>query len=402
MFDNINRLLIVDSDADVAEQIRSSAEEIGFAVADANHLLPFLELVDEFRPTAILMDMDLPQTDGVEALRALASRDCKAEILLMGKTDRRVLATTMNLGQSRGLAMSGMLSKPLVLQDLQTCLTQVYIPDRQFRAADILEALEGEQFVAYYQPKVSLVETGGWFIDGVEALVRWQHPTLGLVMPDEFIPQSEEFGLIGRLTEQVLAQSLTQVRLWQDAGLSLKCSVNLPPSLVNDLYFPDRVAHALLQHGVEPSQLCLELTETATMQDPTTSMDILTRLRVKGMGLSLDDFGTGYSSLTRLYHMPFDEMKIDKSLVMNVPRSREANTIVGSLIELGHNLGLKICAEGVESRAALDLLEVLRADRCQGYFISRALPADDISNFVSQWNNESPASAQRQPAGAAV
>ena len=111
------------------------------------------------------------------------------------------------------------------------------------------------------------------------------------------------------------------------------------------------------------------------MQNPTTTMDILTRLRVKRVGLSLDDFGTGYSSLTQLYQMPFNEMKIDKSLVMNVPHSREANTMVGSLIELGHNLGLKICAEGVENRAALDMLAIMGCDRCQGYFISRAVPA---------------------------
>jgi EAL domain-containing protein (putative c-di-GMP-specific phosphodiesterase class I) len=121
-------------------------------------------------------------------------------------------------------------------------------------------------------------------------------------------------------------------------------------------------------------------------------MDILTRLRVKGIGLSLDDFGTGFSSLTRLYQMPFAEMKIDKSLVMNVPKSREANTIVGSLIELAHNLGLKVCAEGVESRAALDLLEILRCDCCQGYFISRAVPGRDIPNLIMNWNNQSPAS----------
>jgi EAL domain-containing protein (putative c-di-GMP-specific phosphodiesterase class I) len=122
-------------------------------------------------------------------------------------------------------------------------------------------------------------------------------------------------------------------------------------------------------------------------------MDILTRLRVKRIGLALDDFGTGYSSLTQLYQMPFDEMKIDKSLVTNVPHSREANTMVGSLIELGHNLGLTICAEGVENRAALDLLAILGCDRCQGFFISRALPASDIPSFINHWNTERPAAS---------
>jgi EAL domain-containing protein (putative c-di-GMP-specific phosphodiesterase class I) len=185
-------------------------------------------------------------------------------------------------------------------------------------------------------------------------------------------------------------------------GLQLKCAVNVPPSLVTDLDFPDRVADLLARYGVPSKQLALELTETATMQDPTRTMDVLTRLRVKQIGLSLDDFGTGYSSLTRLYQMPFDELKIDKSLVMSVPRSREANTMVGSLIELGHNLGLKICAEGVESRAALDLLEILGCDRCQGFYLSRALPANEIASFVTRWNQDSPASSVAKVARAIV
>jgi EAL domain-containing protein (putative c-di-GMP-specific phosphodiesterase class I) len=169
--------------------------------------------------------------------------------------------------------------------------------------------------------------------------------------------------------------------------------VNLPPSLVTDMRFPDRLAALLAENGVDGSQLVLEITETATIQNPTATMGILTRLRVKRIGLALDDFGTGYSSLTQLYQMPFNEMKIDKSLVMNVPHSREANTMVGSLIELGHNLGLKICAEGVENRAALDMLAIMGCDRCQGYFISRAIPAADIMNFVNQWNHDNPASS---------
>ena len=216
---------------------------------------------------------------------------------------------------------------------------------------------------------------------------------LGLVMPNEFIPLAEQTGLIGDLTSTMLSAALRQLRAWQEQGLRLTCAVNLPPSLVTDLRFPDRVAALLAENGVDGSQLVLEITETATIQNPTATMAILTRLRVKRVGLSLDDFGTGYSSLTQLYQMPFNEMKIDKSLVMNVPHSREANTMVGSLIELGHNLGLKICAEGVENRAALDMLAIMGCDRCQGYFISRAVPAADIASFATQWNRDNPASS---------
>ena len=244
----------------------------------------------------------------------------------------------------------------------------------------------------YYQPKASLTDRG-WVIDGVEALARWQHPRLGIVMPDEFVPLAERTGVIGDLTNSVLAAALKQMKQWNDEGLRLSCAINLPPTLVTDLSFPDRVAALLAQHALDGSQLGLEITETATMQNPTTTMDILTRLRVKRISLALDDFGTGYSSLTQLYQMPFNEMKIDKSLVINVPHSREANTMVGSLIELGHNLGLTICAEGVENRAALDMLAIMGCDRCQGFFISRAVPASDIPSLVNHWNRENPAAS---------
>ena len=207
-------------------------------------------------------------------------------------------------------------------------------------------------------------------------------------MPDEFVPLAERTGLIGALTNRVLDIALKQAHEWNDAGLKISCAVNLPPALVMDPAFPDRVAALLKQHELDGDRLVLEITETAMMQSPTTTIDVLARLRASRVGLALDDFGTGYSSLTQLQQMPFDEMKIDKTLVTNIPHSREATTMVGSLIELGHNLGLTICAEGVESKEALDLLAVLRCDRCQGYVISRAVPAREIQGIVTRWNGD--------------
>ena len=400
MYDNINRLLVVDADHDVVDVVRQIGSELEFSLADASDSSQFLKRVDEFRPTVIVLDMELPDCDGVEALRALASRGCKASVVLTGFADRRVMTATQKIGARRGISVADSLPKPIDAGAAKTCLMQLKRQELRFTVEDIERGLDKEEFVAFYQPIVSADPDGGWCVDGLEALVRWQHPTFGIVMPDEFISQTERFGLIGWLTEQMLDQALERLGLWQKSGIDLKCSVNLPPSLVTDLDFPDRVAALVNQHSIEPGRISLELTETATMQDPATTMDILTRLRVKGIGLSLDDFGTGYSSLTRLYQMPFEEMKIDRSLGMNVPGSREANTIVGSLIELAHNLGLRVCTEGVESRAALDLLEVLNSDRCQGFFVSRALPPAEIASFVEQWNSQSPASAQKKHAKA--
>jgi EAL domain-containing protein (putative c-di-GMP-specific phosphodiesterase class I)/CheY-like chemotaxis protein len=392
MGDNVNRLLVVDDEPDVVDFIATVARGLDYSVASAATSAEFLHLVDAFRPTLILLDLHLQDTDGVELLRLLVTRESKAHILLMSGVDERVLSTAYEVGMSRGLAMCGTLAKPILVADLQTKLGAVLNQDRELSAADLRRGIAEGEIVPFYQPKASLVNQG-WVIDGVEALARWQHPRLGVVMPDEFVPLAERSGAIGDLTSSVLGASLKQVREWNDQGLRLSCAVNLPPSLVTDLSFPDRIAALLSQHGVDGSQLGLEITETATMQNPTTTMDILTRLRVKRIGLSLDDFGTGYSSLTQLYQMPFNEMKIDKSLVTNVPHSREANTMVSSLIELGHNLGLTICAEGVENRAALDMLATMGCDRCQGFFISRAVPPADIPSLVSRWNRESPAAA---------
>jgi EAL domain-containing protein (putative c-di-GMP-specific phosphodiesterase class I)/CheY-like chemotaxis protein len=392
MADNVNRLLIVDGASDVAELVGNVARNGGYTVASAASGTAFVQLLESFQPSLIMMELHLPDTDGVELLRSLGARACTANVVLLGSVDERVFGAAHELGVSHGLAMCGTLAKPIAMPELQAKLAAMRHENPQLDVDDLRRGLANGEFVPYYQPKASLVQSG-WIIDGVEALARWQHPRLGLVMPHEFIPLAEQTGLIGDLTSAMLEAALRQLRAWQDRGLRLTCAVNLPPSLVTDTRFPDRLAALLAENGVDGSQLVLEITETATIQNPTTTMGILTRLRVKRIGLALDDFGTGYSSLTQLYQMPFNEMKIDKSLVMNVPHSREANTMVGSLIELGHNLGLKICAEGVENRAALDMLAIMGCDRCQGYFISRGIPAADIANFVNQWNHDNPASS---------
>jgi EAL domain-containing protein (putative c-di-GMP-specific phosphodiesterase class I)/CheY-like chemotaxis protein len=391
MADNVNRLLIVDEEHEVADFVAGVARNVGYAVACAPSGASFVQLLESFQPSLIMMDLSLPDTDGVELLRSLAARACPASIVLTS-VDQRVVVTAHELGVSHGLTMCGTLPKPIPAAELKTKLAAMLHENPQVDVEDLRRGIANGEFVPYYQPKATLVQSG-WVIDGVEALARWQHPRLGLVMPNEFIPLAEQSGLIGNLTDAMLRAALEQVRSWQEQGSRLTCSVNLPPSLVTDLRFPDRLAALLAEHKVDASQLVLEITETATIQNPTATMGILTRLRVKRIGLSLDDFGTGYSSLTQLYQMPFNEMKIDKSLVMNVPHSREANTMVGSLIELGHNLGLKICAEGVENRAALDMLAMMGCDRCQGYYISRAIPGADIASFVTQWNRDNPASS---------
>ena len=397
MLESKNRLLVVDDEPDILDFIAEVASGMGFEVAQAQSSKQFMAQLDEFDPTVLMLDLQLPQTDGVELLRRLVRRRCKLPVLLISGVDRKVMSTTERLGISGGLSMLGILQKPILIEHLESKLAEAFQESKAIDATELKRGLDGQQMIAYFQPKAFLDSDGNWVIEGVEALVRWQHPRLGLVMPADFIELAERSGLIGQLTEQVLEQSVTQMRAWMDEGLALKCAVNLPPSLVNDLAFPDRLAQLCRRYDVPESHLTLEITETTAMENPTLTMDILTRLRVKGISLSLDDFGTGYSSLTQLYQMPFDELKIDRSLVMDIPRSREANTMVGSLIELGHNLGLRVCAEGVERRAALDLLATLGCDSCQGFFISKPIPAAEIAATVAGWNQARQGPADKKP-----
>jgi EAL domain-containing protein (putative c-di-GMP-specific phosphodiesterase class I)/CheY-like chemotaxis protein len=394
MADNVNRLLILEEDAAVVDLVGNVAKQVGYAVASAASGARFVQLLESFQPSLVIMQLHLPDTDGVELMKALAARGCTADVVIMDDNQERGLAAAHGLGMSLGLAMCGALQRPLAAGELSIRLSALLQQSARIDAEDLRRGMAGGEIVPYYQPKVSRAKRG-WIVDGVEALARWEHPSLGLVMPNELIPLAEQAGLIADLTSTVLNAAMRQVRTWQEQGVRMSCGVNLPPSLVTDARFPDRVAALLAENGVDGSQIIFEITETATIQNPTATMAILSRLRAQHVGLSLDDFGTGYSSLTQLYEMPFDEMKIDKSLVMNVPENHEASTMVGSLIELGHNLGLEICAEGVENGAALEVLARMGCDRCQGYFISRAIPAPDVASFAAQWNRNARRSSSK-------
>jgi EAL domain-containing protein (putative c-di-GMP-specific phosphodiesterase class I) len=295
--------------------------------------------------------------------------------------DSRVLTSAERFGRSMGLEIAGVMQKPLMLAEFEAVLAQHRRMERTLDPVEFARAVDRGQLVLHYQPKLSHT-SAGWKATGVEALLRWEHPELGMIYPDSFIPLAESSGLIAAATDWVLQEGVRQVGEWRSRGVELRLAVNMSPKLVTDIDFPDRLSDLLAAHGVDNSLLTLEITETAALENPTRTMDILTRLRVKGFGLSLDDFGTGYSSLTQLYRMPFNELKIDKSLGMDLGKSREAETMVRSLVGLARGLGLKVCAEGVETAAALDFLAEVGCDFAQGYYIGRPMAADAIPDHV--------------------
>jgi diguanylate cyclase (GGDEF)-like protein/PAS domain S-box-containing protein len=252
--------------------------------------------------------------------------------------------------------------------------------DRLALASELRRAIEDGQLVLYYQPTI---DCSRGQINGVEALVRWQHPRRGLIPPDQFIPLAEQSGVINALTQHVLQVALRQCRTWLDAGLELCMSVNLSMRNLHDPKLPESISTMLAAEGVPPELLNLEITEGTIMADAERALAVLEQLRALGVRIAIDDFGTGYSSMAYLKGMPVDALKIDRSFVRKLATDQSDRAIVRSAVELGHNLGLKVVAEGVEDVVSYQQLARLGCDLAQGYYMGRPMPAADFEGWLA-------------------
>ena len=259
-----------------------------------------------------------------------------------------------------------------------------YNPQRLALMAELRDAIEHNQLLLHFQPMVDIKSRR---ILGTEALVRWQHPRHGLLAPDKFIGTAEHTGLIAPLTRWVLTDALSHCQGACRQGICLRVSVNLSARSLHDPRLPEMVENALTTTGAEPGRLTLEITESAIMLEPKRAEETLVRLSRMGIRLSIDDFGTGYTSLASIARLPVNEIKIDKSFVAGMLTSKSDATIVRSMIELAHNLGLTVVAEGVETEETLDALAALGCDEAQGYFISRPQTCEVLKSWIptSSW-----------------
>jgi EAL domain-containing protein (putative c-di-GMP-specific phosphodiesterase class I) len=252
-------------------------------------------------------------------------------------------------------------------------------PTPQPTAAELERAIHGNRLKLVYQPKVHLVSNA---LAGVEALVRWTHERHGPIGPADFIPLAEQSGLIEPLTRWVLSTAASDWVAWDRDGLAIDIAVNISAKNLDQLDFPDRMAEICQSQGMPCTFLTVELTESAT-QGAIELLDTLTRCRLKGMKISLDDFGTGYSSLIQLQRLPFSDIKIDKSFVIDAPKSRDARVIIRAIIELAHNLGLQATAEGIETEETRRMLLDFGCDMAQGFFFARPMPAGELKDWVN-------------------
>jgi EAL domain-containing protein (putative c-di-GMP-specific phosphodiesterase class I) len=267
--------------------------------------------------------------------------------------------------------------------------TDPHRPERLSLMGELREAIVRGGLELHYQPKLALASG---HIDSSEALVRWRHPTLGPIAPDLFVPLAEESGNIRQLTRWVLAAGIAQAARWQAQGLAMRVSLNVSARDLDDVELPRRIADLLAIHGVAPESIALEITESAIMGKPDAAIAVLRRLAEQGIDLAIDDFGIGQSSFAYLRRLPVRELKIDRTFVSRLGHSREDQEIVRAIIDLGHRLGYRVTAEGVEDAPTLAWLGEAGCDHAQGYLVSRPLAVDAFDGFVAagQWPGREP------------
>jgi EAL domain-containing protein (putative c-di-GMP-specific phosphodiesterase class I)/FixJ family two-component response regulator len=388
------RILILDDDAAVGQTIQWIAESLGFEAEFVTRPEEFFERLEQNSPDIITIDLVMPELDGVEIIRLLTERKCRAKIVISSGRGSRVLEAAQRSASEHGLSIAGVISKPISKEALrllvgegsesnqpQSVETQSASRDEfEVTAPDLQNALDRHEFILAYQPKI---ECRSGVTAGFEALVRWKHPDRGIVMPDQFIPVAENAGLIDALTGQIFEQSLE----WFSQSFpqsNPKLSLNISAKSLVDIQMADSLSALCHRFQIDTERIVLELTESSAMVDPILSLDLLTRLRMKGFQLSIDDFGTGFSSMIQLVRLPFSEIKVDKSFVMQAQQSSESRSVIKSIVELGHSLGLLVTAEGVENLKTLDYLNSLGCDLAQGYFIARPMPGEAARNWVEQ------------------
>lgn len=387
------RILVLDDDPVMLELLGRMLSNLGLtdvtAFDNGRHALKWLD-EPAHGADLILLDLNMPEMDGVEFLRKLVERRYAGSVILASGEDGQVMQSAETLVRAHQIIALGHLRKP-VQPDALAAMIDRWRPRvrraargaaKIYTADELRRAIANRELFNVYQPKVT-VATGK--VVGVETLVRWRHPSDGLVYPDQFIGVAEEHGLIDDLTQLVIGEALAQARLWLDAGLELHVAVNVSMDTLTSLSFPDTVSEQAATAGVPATGLVLEITESRLMPKLVTVLDVLTRLRLKRFRLSIDDFGTGHSSLAQLRDIPFDELKVARGFVHGAAGNEKKRAICDASLGLARHLGITVVAEGVEDQDDWQYLRGAGCDFAQGYYIAKPMPGPDVAAWMEGW-----------------
>ncbi len=400
--------LVVDDDDAVRTSTAGILRRLGCdPVHVAHNGAAALEVLASTQPPidVIVTDIDMPDLDGVELIRAIAERGYAGDLVLMSGTGAEMLTLTARLATSRKLSVVGALAKPFRPAALSAALGRDSMesePDAEDTAPDgssanvdpispeeLAAAINAGEFEPWFQPKIDVATKRPI---GVEALARWMSRRRGsVVLPEDFIPIAEEHGLIDELTFDMVAKVIAAKEHWRELGVDLKVAVNVSMSSLQSLDFPDRFAAVVTDAGGGCGDIQLEVTESRLAGNIVRPLDVLLRLRLKGVTLSIDDFGTGHSSLAQLRDLPFDELKMDRAYLRTARTRVRSATILGAAVKMAGELGMQVVAEGVESLEDWHRVRELGCDQAQGFFMARPMPADELPGWLSAWEEQAAA-----------
>ncbi len=378
-------ILIIDDDSHIANLISNVASKLGCDTKCISQPDQLAENLRKYQPKLIFVDLQMPKADGIQMFQMLAEASCCASIVLCSGMGQSVISASARIAKGYGLNHVANLEKPFSLDDLERVIENCISLHAGPSTDELREAINGNQMKVYYQPKLSFHDGLDTSLCGVEALVRWEHPEDGIILPGKFLKPIEEGGLLPDLTRVVVEQSFEQLADMHSSGYKIGLAINVPPAMLEDDKFPDWISDQLEKYDIDPLYLTVEITEEAALSDSPDTIATLTRFCIKNIRLSLDDFGTGHSSIKNLHTLPFRELKIDRSFVMDSDNSdnrENAKGLVRSLVELGHKLGLSVCAEGVETFNSLQFISSIGCDSFQGFYVSKALPFEELKYFL--------------------
>ncbi|MDR3466941.1 MAG: EAL domain-containing protein [Xanthobacteraceae bacterium] len=384
-------LLVADDDRTQRAIIGAAAARLGFRVVHAASVDAADGHLGNEHFDTIVVDLALGERDGIELLRSISQLRPIPRVIVASGCEERILNAAVRFAHAAGITGAVAVPKPIDVARLSALLGCKVSPNTAgeptatlppMTAAAIARGIDNDEFFPVFQPKIDLASGR---VAGCEALARWRDPTLGAIDPADFVAVAEATGQVGEITRSILSRSIACVRDFAKCVPDFVLAVNVSAALLTDLSLPDEVDRILVDSGVSPRSLLLEITESVAMADIARATDVLVRLRIKGVGVAIDDFGTGYSSLSALARMPFSELKIDQSFVRNCLTDGDLMKIVRGSIALGHEFRMKVVAEGIEDEATRQALASAGCDLGQGFLFSAPLPRDAFLAWMGDW-----------------
>lgn len=381
-------IMVVDDNRAMLEMISGSLQREG--IKNISTYLGGNDALAHFKRDPhidiLILDLNMPDIDGIQMLRALVAMNFAGGVLLFSGEEGRILKTVQNLACAYGLHVIGTLAKPVPPRQLREILL-AYTPRKpktnvpgavNITLEELQAAIAQRNIVPYFQPKILVKDKS---LAAAEVLARWLHPAKGLILPDTFIPLAEENGLIDELTWLVYDQAFSCLAKWRATDPDFRLGLNLSVSSLGRVDLPEKLEQLASLYGIPCDAIKLEITESRLMQNIVMTLDVLSRLCLKGFHLSIDDFGTGYSSLSQLSLFPFSELKIDRSFVHNSAFNPAARAILETSATLAKKLELTIVAEGIENEEDWSQVKKAGCDLAQGYFIARPMSGNDFDGW---------------------